>query len=78
MERDAHGLLTPWRSHGEWFDFGPDTDAFLARKSAQRWFACGIARAHRRPERANHEIIGDGLVYAAGVNAQRAEIGLNF
>ena len=72
MERDAHRLLAPWRSHGEVVRFRAGHRR-LPSTSAQRWF-----KAHRRPERANHEIIGDGLVYAAGVNAQRAEIGLNF
>src|SRR5262249_39766761 len=27
LERELHRALTPWRRHGEWFDFGPDADA---------------------------------------------------
>jgi Meiotically Up-regulated Gene 113 (MUG113) protein len=31
IERELHRALAPWHSHGEWFDLGVDTDAFLAK-----------------------------------------------
>jgi hypothetical protein len=31
LERELHRARAPWHSHGEWFDLGADTDAFLAK-----------------------------------------------
>jgi hypothetical protein len=31
IEHELHHALAPWHSHGEWFDLGADTDAFLAK-----------------------------------------------
>jgi len=39
IERELHRALAPWHSHGEWFDLGLDTDAFLAKVRSDGLFA---------------------------------------
>jgi hypothetical protein len=39
IEHELHRALAPWHSHGEWFDLGADTDAFITKVRSDGLFA---------------------------------------